>query len=104
MPKPACVRCQCFYRPKKNGQAVIEGMPTPMDGEATTRDGPEIRGRRQPGAWQPYKLWIADLWECPDCGHELIAGWATGPLLEHYQPEFNAEALARRPCIQINDC
>lgn len=104
MPKPMCVRCQCFYRPKKNGVGVVEGMPVQIRGEEKVRENEDIRGRRRPEAWSPYKLWVADLWECPDCGHELIVGWASAPVSEHYKPEFKAEIMARRPVLLVNDC
>ena len=42
-----CVGCQRFLKIKKNDVSVEEGMP----------DGV--------GGWQPYKLWSADLYECP---------------------------------------
>jgi len=36
----------------------------------------------------PYKLWDADLWACPECGVEVIAGFARTPLAEHWQPTY----------------
>lgn len=39
----------------------------------------------------PCKLWDADLFECPECGVEIIAGFAQGPLAEHYQPTYAAQ-------------
>lgn len=104
MPKPACVKCRCFYRPKTNGVRVIEAMPRPFEGESTIRPNEKIAGRRQPAVWQPYKLWVADLWECPDCGHELITGWAQKPMMERHEPDFNLTCLREHPVVQINDC
>lgn len=97
MPKPACLKCRCFYRPKRNGYRIVEGMPngTVMPGEEN------IRGLAKPEAWQPYKLWVADLWQCPDCGHELVTGWGVNPLSEHYKPGFS-ELIGG--LVQINDC
>lgn len=102
MPKPACVKCQCFYRPKRNDVRVLEAMP---NGLAPRDLAPDlnIRGRRFPEYWQPYKLWAADLWECPDCGHELIAGWGGMPYLERHHPGFETHAEAD-PIFTINDC
>jgi hypothetical protein len=37
---------------------------------------------------RPYKVWKADLLECPDCGHQLITGYGNNPVSEHYQPDF----------------
>jgi hypothetical protein len=64
--KPICVPCQRFYRPKRNGVYLCEGMP----------HGPEWdgkSGRDSPG-WLPYKIWQGDLWECPDCHAQIISG------------------------------
>ncbi len=96
MPKPACVRCKCFYRVKTNGVRVIEGMPNGTGGS-----NEEIRGRRRPSAWQPYKLWVADLWECPDCGHELVSGWGQQLVLERHHEMFGHKLLAD---LEVNDC
>jgi hypothetical protein len=52
--KPICVKCKKFYRPKENGYCFTEGMPTSS------------------GEWKPYKAWMGDLWECPECGHQLL--------------------------------
>lgn len=95
MPKPVCVKCQCFFRPKTNGVHWVEGMP---DGHTPGN----IRGRRAPEAWQPYKLWNSDLWECPDCGHQIIVGHAGQPTAEHYQDDFQAQAVGSM--LQVNDC
>lgn len=35
----------------------------------------------------PYKLWSADVWRCPECGHTVICGFGQGPVAEHYQEE-----------------
>ena len=93
--KPACVKCQCFYRPKKNGFTFIEGMPITADAK---------RGTAEPENWKPYKLWRGDLWECPECGHEIISGVAASPMREHYQPDFAEVAKTFGAELQINDC
>lgn len=110
MPKPACLKCQCFYRPLKNGVYVIEGAPYVLPGESAIRPPEEIRGRRRPGAWKPYKLWCADLWECPDCGHQLVAGWASTPAVVRHE-DGAAEGFISRVtrdehgrAFTINDC
>lgn len=110
MPKPCCLRCQCFYRPLKNGVRVLENMPVVPHGADRVRDNEEIRGRRSPGEWAPYKLWVADLWECPDCGHQLVTGFGGGPVVERHHAEFNQtirDTLTRDEYgrgYQINDC
>lgn len=93
MPKPACVKCKMFYRPKRNGVAVTESMPTQTGARA---------GEVDAALWKPYKLWEADLWHCLGCGHELIAGWGGTPLTEHYKDNFaKLHALSQ---FTINDC
>lgn len=77
--KPVCVPCQRFYRPKRNGFYFLEGMPI-VNGAKP--------GKAEPGLWTPYKLWVADLWHCPDCGAEIVVGAAPFPIAEHYQPDF----------------
>lgn len=91
--KPVCVPCQRFYRPKKNGVRFVEGMPIENSAKS---------GRVEPEKWTPYKAWNGDLWECPDCGAQIISGVAGSPVAEHYQKDF---ALATRGSIlQVNDC
>jgi len=94
MPKPACPKCQCFYRPKTNGFSFIEGMP--LNNAA--------RGKRDPDNWKPYKLWNGDLWECPDCGSQVIVGCGYEPVSEHYKPEFTQAVIDWGATLQINDC
>lgn len=65
MPKTICVKCQIEYKPEKNG-VVVEEM----------------------ASFGSYKLWSADLWKCPKCGHEIIAGFADRNFAEHYQPDY----------------
>lgn len=87
--KPICVKCELFYRVKKNGVRFEEGMPTTSE----------------PGApWEPYKLWVGDLWECRGCGDRIIVGVAPAPLAEHYQPDY-AERVAREGSLfRVDDC
>lgn len=67
MPKMVCVNCQVEYRPIQNDAYVIEYFSDPP---------------------QPYKIWAADGWACPICGHLVMAGFATVCLAEHYEPNF----------------
>lgn len=93
--KPVCVPCQRFYRPKTNGLSFIEGMPT----------GNGVQpGLRDPENWKPYKLWMGDLWACPDCGAEIVVGAGQRPVAEHYQPDFQQQVTAHGAVLQINDC
>lgn len=92
--KPVCVKCQRFYRPAKNGVGLLETTP-------------RFNGA-QPGAahaedWTPYKIWVADLWRCPGCGHEMIQGFGGGPIAEHFMANFDA-VTAGRKTYTVNDC
>ena len=62
-----CSRCRTSYLPLKNDIVVVETM----------EDG------------RPYKLWCADLLECPKCYHILITGFGQKHIAEHYEPDFN---------------
>lgn len=65
-PGYACVPCKTYLRPRKNDIYVLETMSSD----------------------EPYRIWNADLWECPDCGHQVILGYGTNHISEHYEPEF----------------
>lgn len=102
--KPVCVKCKCFYRPEKNGYAFIEGMPNKQGHHAEAYRG-NIRGTRHPEAWKPYKLWMGDLWKCPDCLHELVVGVIGGPISEHYMSDFKSKVERFGGAqLQVNDC
>lgn len=62
-----CVECGREMNVEKNGVIV----------EETTEDQ------------QPYKLWSADLYECPDCGRKVITGFAQHPLAMHHETRYN---------------
>lgn len=96
--KPVCVPCRRFFRMKKSGYYFIEGMPIGRDVQP---------GNLEPEKWQPYKLWVGDLWQCEGCGAELISGFGQQPISEHYMPEFadkKAGLVDARGGIQVNDC
>jgi hypothetical protein len=63
---PVCAKCQVVMRIKKTG-ADVEEM-----------SGPEI----------PYRIWSADVFSCSSCGAEVITGFGTTPMAEHYQPKY----------------
>jgi len=95
--KPICVKCERFYRPKKNGTPFVEMMP---------KGGPQVAppGTSDRDMWQPYKLWMGDLWSCQGCGHELIVGTGSNPLSEHFKPDFEAQVKAWDAKLIVNDC
>ena len=65
-PGYACVSCKTYLRPRKNDITVLQ-----QDSEG-----------------HPYKLWCADLWECPDCGTQVILGYGENAFSEHYEDDF----------------
>jgi hypothetical protein len=65
MPKIVCTQCQCEFRPKKNGVWLTEMAE-----------------------FGPYRVWAADLWECPGCGTQVISGFANEPT-EHFEKGFD---------------
>lgn len=81
-----CLRCRKFLRVKTNGVALEEGMPHGDD------------------TWGPYKLWQADLYECPSCGFQLVAGFGLKPIAEHYRPGYADTAVKFAPLCRIDDC
>ena len=62
----SCVQCLTLLRPRKNDVCV----------HITTSDG------------LPYQLWQADLWECPDCGNQVLLGFGRCAWSEHYENDF----------------
>lgn len=77
MPTASNVLCGCgrFMTVKKNAVTVEEQLE---DGD-------------------PYKLWDADLYECPQCGWQVITGFAQLPLAEHYQDTYEAQRRRLAP-------
>jgi len=71
--RPVCVKCNCELWPETNGVGLLD-MFNPGD-------------RLEP---QPYELWDADLWKCPECGMEVVGGFAYGSISAHYKADFQA--------------
>ena len=65
--RPVCVRCQVGYQIAKSGVYLIEMF----------NDPPE-----------PYKLWNADLWQCPICNHQIVRGFGN-EAVQHFQADLN---------------
>lgn len=72
-----CTDCHRFMVIKRNGVTVEELMD----------DG------------APYKLWDADLYECPNCGVQIATGFAQAPLAEHFQPTYDRMRERLAPII-----
>ena len=77
MPTASNYLCGCgrFLRCKQNSVTV----------EELTEDG---RG---------YRLWDADLFECTECGVEIIAGFGFGPIAEHWEPTYHEQRARLAP-------
>ena len=73
-----CRPCGTFMCIKKNSVTVEEQM----------EDG------------APYKLWDADLYRCPTCGHEIVSGFGRGPIAEHFQPTYQQQRERLAPIIE----
>lgn len=101
MLKPVCVPCRRFFRCEKVGYHFTEGMPN-----GTWPWG----GPTQPGSpendryWQPYKLWVGDLWRCHGCGAEIIVGVAGSPVAHRHEKEFAEKRRNGFDQLQVNDC
>ena len=68
MAKLVCAKCECELRPETNGVGVIETA-----------------------SFGPYKIWDADLWKCPGCGIEIVAGFGQRPIAQHFEEDFDKE-------------
>lgn len=63
--RPVCAKCKCEMRPERNGTGVLDMAE-----------------------FGPYAVWDTDLWKCPECGIEVIGGFASGPISQHWQDDF----------------
>ena len=70
--KQVCVKCGRVMRTIKNGVSVIVLF----------------------GENEPYEIWNADKKRCPECGNEVVAGFANEPFAAHYWEDDFAEQLA----------
>lgn len=89
----ACATCHRFFRVIKVGVFFEEGQPVG-----------EPRGDGEPEAWAPYKLWAADLAECPECGARvLFTSQGQHPVAQHYQREYAAMVDRCEPLFRVDD-
>lgn len=68
--RPVCVKCEVEFRMKEAGIYVVE----------TYEQNKSI-----------YKIWCADVWECPICKAEIVSGFANGTAAESHSHDCNAE-------------
>ena len=64
-PGYACVACQTYLRPRKNEIYVL------IENDDVA-----------------HAVWCADLWECPDCGTQVILGYGQQPVSKNYKDDF----------------
>lgn len=67
----ACPKCQLELRVKKNGVGV-ESMAD----------------------FGSYQYFHVDLWICPECGLEILAGFGAKPIVEHCQKSRYEQFIA----------
>ena len=70
MPKLICVECEVALKPGTNGVYVAE----------TFQQNTKI-----------LRMWCADLWECPLCGYQVVAGFGK-ETKHHFELDLEAEA------------
>ena len=77
-----CIKCKVNYKTVKTG----------VDVEETASFG-------------SYKLWEADLKQCPKCGHQIVSGFARDNYAEHYQEDYlvKLEKARSRMCFVWNE-
>jgi hypothetical protein len=69
-----CVKCNQQMRPKKNGFEFVELARIASSKTDQT----------------PYAIWSGDLWECQECGLQIVyTSPSQQPLTEHYKPDFD---------------
>jgi hypothetical protein len=65
------------------------------------RNGVEVLETTESG--DGYRVWQADLWECPECHERVIGGFGGRPIMERHEDGFAArEAEVRREGFTIN--
>ncbi len=67
--RPVCVKCEVELEPKKNGVGCLDYAKLSVDS-------------------QPYQIWDADLWECPNCHYQIVTGFGKAPIDAHYTQSF----------------
>lgn len=95
-----CLKCRMFYRVKRSGVNVEELLPT-------GKSQPDVELREEKvntTVWAPYKLWKADLLECPGCGNQVLGGFPFEPMSEHYKPDYSVMLEHYPPDYRIPDC
>ena len=63
--RPVCPKCNCEFRPEKNGVGVLDMAD-----------------------FGPCDLYDTDLWKCPVCGAQVIGGFGNSAISSHFQEDF----------------
>ena len=79
--RPVCSKCTVEMRPVRNDIVVVDYAWKPP---------------------QPYQLWSADEWGCPECGHRVALGFGVAPFSRHYEEGFQS-LLERLTTSQIRN-
>jgi hypothetical protein len=96
--RPICVKCQRFFKPKKNGFNFTEAYP--FGGSE-----PAKPGSSEPHKWKPYKIWAGDLYECQGCGVQIVSGFGALPIREKHHEDFeHVRRGIHADQFQVNDC
>jgi len=66
-----CVSCSRFMLVERNGVVVCQWAPLGLENTLV-----------------PYQLWKADLYRCPDCGRDTVAGFGQAPIVQHHEGAF----------------
>ena len=47
----------------------------------------------------PYQMWEGDRWSCPKCAAEVVIGFGSYPIGEHFQPDYARRRKAFDPMV-----
>ena len=84
MPTMVCVPCRMFFKIERNGVTFEEGFGD--------------------GQQRSYKLWMADLYRCPACNTQVIAGLGRNRVAEHYESTYAEWKEKLQPMLFVDDC
>lgn len=73
-----CVKCEKEVMPAKIGVTVEEHRK-------------EEQSRGLPPLWAAYKIWTADVLQCPECGAQILAGFPDRPVAHHHEENYAEE-------------
>ncbi len=77
MARYICGECGLFLNPLQANVALLEKI-----------------GNENKNIGGAYRLWEADLWGCPGCGHQVVVVSADRPMVERDEPQFHKDIVA----------